>query len=428
MGLKILHDGVITEYAGSKYDPNGYGRMRLKIRTGTGANDVVQYGLGTSVAHSSDARFRANVNGQTYYIGTSSSSSTSSEYVSSSTYYTYTYTSEYPRSSQLTREGTLTTATRTQPARYTYGASYYTGVNSGYTVRTSSHYQTRRAHLSTTVSSQYTAHWTGSYTQVRGYGGVSVTHSAQNRKASFANGSTWYSYTSVAADPAYYGTTALSRSVNGNVYDYAHFTATTTATYNGRTNAQGATIQATYNRSRVWRNQFAGLITTPITASRASNVYVSPPNNLGVDPWGGVVSPSSGNIAVGAGGYVNSYSERFATDGLSANVSFRSIIYQYYTNQQSSSTQRVGNAILTSNALPISGVPSNYTLSAGPSVISSYNSYTYTDNWCTRSYESVYSTSYWTVTSTLTSSNYVSSSVGTTLTSQATTYTEHNFV
>ena len=425
MGLKILHGGQIIDFSDAKYNPNGYGSMRLNIRTGGG---VRQYGLATSASQASDRRVRLNVSGSTYYIGTSSELSRSSEYTTETTYYSYTYTSGEPKSSVLTRQGTTTTATKTQPARYSYRASYYTGVTSGYTLGTSSSYSTRSLLLSSTQSYKYTAYWSGYCTISKDqyFGEVSLTRQATNSRNSFANGATRYSTTRSFA-----GISSSSYSTS-NAYLITSvrqlITTVSTGSYNARTNAAGATKLATYNvTSSYWQERHSS-ITNPITASRASNIYATPPSYYAAQAWQGPYGQAVGTYTVAAANYKSSYTYGYQTGGHQANYSFWSRINYYYSYLHASTTGRHGNATLSSTATPIGGVPANYTISAGPAVISSQQSYTYTDPSCTKTYQSNYSTSYWTVTHTLTSNLPTQSSYVSGRTTRASYYTEHNFV
>lgn len=424
MGLKILHNGQITDFSDNKYNPNGFGALRLNVRTGDGSTGVKKYGLATSAAHTSDKRMRFNVGGSTYYIGTSSASSRQSNYTSYSTYNTYTYTSTYPQSYAISRTGTRTTATRTQPAQYTYRASYYTGVQSGYTVSTTSYYYTEAMYLSSTRSSGYTAYYNYTHTVRRST--VSVTLRATNSKHTLITyGKTSYSFTST---PGWVSSVNSGTCAATSATSYGSTDETTyTITHRAYTNTKSSIATVTINRSAVGtRTHYAAY--AAVTASRASNYYVSPPNYITYQGWQGPYGGASGTMAVAAGNYRTSSSESRTTGAHAANVSFGSTVRYYITGLYQSGTTRVGDATLTSTNTPIGGVPSNYTLSAGPFVINSINSYTYTDNSCTNTYSSYYSTSYWTVTSTLTSNTPVSSSVESTAMTRASYYTEHNFV
>lgn len=424
MGLKILHNGQIADFSDSKYDPNGFGTLRLNIRTGAGSTGVKKYGLATSAAHTSDNRVRLNVNGSTYYIGTSTASSRQSNYTSYSTYNTYTYTDTYQRSNAISRTGTRTTATRTQPARYTYRASYYTGVQSGYTVSTAYTINNVTALLSGTRSSGYTAYYNGTLTIRRS--SVSVTWRVLNSKHTLTvNGKTSRSFTSTPGwvSTVVVGTYATTGATSyGSTEVAAGAVASTAVAY---TNTKSSTLIVDISRSRVGtRTHYHAY--AAVTASRASYYYATPPNYIALA--GAVQGTGGTTAATNAAGYKTASATNSTYEGYVANQSARFVYRTYSTALYQSGTTRVGNATLTSTNTPIGGVPSGYTLSAGPSVINSINSYTYTDNSCTNTYSSYYSTSYWTVTSTLTSNTPVSSSVGSTATTRASYYTEHNFV
>lgn len=151
MGLRVRHNGVITDISGSDYEPGNLGVKRLKIRTGTG---IKEYGLTTDPNATSYCGLNFRISGQRYYIGKrltstvtgnatrqgnatrSASSTRSSQYSTGSYQYTYTYTSSRTQSSvsSITTEyiyeerGTQTrgqvsvTITRTSQ-RSTYGWS-----------------------------------------------------------------------------------------------------------------------------------------------------------------------------------------------------------------------------------------------------------------------------------------------------------------
>lgn len=438
MGLKILYNGQVTDFSDSKYDPQDYGSMRLNIRVG---GEIKKYGLATSASQSSDKKVKFNINGGVYYIGTSSALSRQSDYTSYQTYYTYTHTSGEPKSSVLTREGTTTTATKTQPARYSYRASYYTGHTYGYTVKTQSQYYTRSAVLSSYRTVNYTAYWSGYSENWRGWrygtevkGRVSRTYMALQPMYSFTNVNlSSYSTVTEPTDPGAPLITANSTARLEGYHNSSLITVTTTVKTNimyASFSGVGKTTIGPVNVFRIGAYYTVGeyTITTPITATSASTIYVNPPNYYAIQNWNGPHGVASGDIAVAANQYANNTVTNTQTGGLAINLSFWSRQNEYYTWQSGSASGPSGNSTLSSTATPISGVPAGWTISRGPEVTTSQQSYTYTDAGCTKTYQSNYSTSYWTVTHTLTSNQPTQSSVGSTKLTRVSHYTEHNFV
>lgn len=457
MGLKVRYNGGVLDLSDAKYNPNGYGTKRLKIRTGPGSNDVKEYGLATSASYASDKWLKFNVNGQQHYIATSKSSTRQSNNTSYSSYYTYTYTQSYPRSSVLTRQGTQTTYTYTEPARYTYRATYYTGKVSYYTVSTINNGATvRTVLLSGTRSSNYNATRTASRasTYTAYYSGYSSIGWQGNMcKVTYKLPGSWkfnnsqFGYANTHTRTSALVQTVASTTSNAYNNQQPDWNASWTDSFVGggtytssnpsskRVTTTGLVISRTFTGFKTGNYK----ITTPVTATRssqynseyaatrASTYYATPPNYVAMgNQLIGVAA--GGTYTVNAANYVNSTSQGTYSEGFVNNVSYRSVSYSYRTSRYNSATAATGNATLTSTNTPIGGVPSNYTLYAGPSVINSYASYTYTNQYCTRTYASNYSTSYWTEYSTYTSNNWLYSSLGSTVYTTSSAYTEHNFV
>lgn len=111
MGLKVLHNGTITEYGVN--NPGNLGTARLNIRAN---GSVHKFGLTSDVTASQYCKLAFRLNNKTVRLGTSGQASRQSDYVSSDYYYTY---STYQ--TQTSSEYRTTVQTRDQ-----VGSTYYT--------------------------------------------------------------------------------------------------------------------------------------------------------------------------------------------------------------------------------------------------------------------------------------------------------------
>lgn len=152
----IYHNGSNTQaYAGSQYHPAG-GTARLKIRTGTGADGVLEYGFTTDATASAYGSLKFRVQEQDAWIGKTDSethsysyqSLTKTEHASQSYTASYvvstakTYSTKSTVLSTATYTKTVTTAAHTRSSQYTKSSN-----TSAKTVTTTAY----------TRSSQYTA-------------------------------------------------------------------------------------------------------------------------------------------------------------------------------------------------------------------------------------------------------------------------------
>lgn len=122
MGLKVRHNGIITDLSGSEYDPGDLGTKRLKIRHSGG---ITSYGLATDPTATSYCGLKFVISGVTHYIGRKTSASQSQSYTTqgSSTREGHaTRSSTYYTQSEVT--GTETYQSRTTNTYYDYT---YTG-------------------------------------------------------------------------------------------------------------------------------------------------------------------------------------------------------------------------------------------------------------------------------------------------------------
>ena len=126
MGLKIRHNGVISDLSGSDYEPGGLGTKRLKIRTGAG---VKEYGLTTDPNATSYCGLNFKINGQKYCIGRrfSTSGSTQSTSQGSST----------RQGNASVQANSTSQAWATRSSRYNTYSYAYTYTYVGYTTMSS---------------------------------------------------------------------------------------------------------------------------------------------------------------------------------------------------------------------------------------------------------------------------------------------------
>lgn len=124
MGLKVRHNGIITDLSGSEYDPGNLGTKRLKIRHSGG---IMSYGLATDPTATSYCGLKFVISGVTHYIGRKTSASGSQSYTTqgSSTREGHaTRSSTYYTQSDVT--GTETYQSRTTNTYYDYTYTGYT--------------------------------------------------------------------------------------------------------------------------------------------------------------------------------------------------------------------------------------------------------------------------------------------------------------
>lgn len=124
MGLKVRHNGIITDLSGSEYDPGNLGTKRLKIRHSGG---ITSYGLATDPTATSYCGLKFVISGVTHYIGRKTSASGSQSYTTqgSSTREGHaTRSSTYYTQSDVT--GTETYQSRTTNTYYNYTYTGYT--------------------------------------------------------------------------------------------------------------------------------------------------------------------------------------------------------------------------------------------------------------------------------------------------------------
>ncbi len=147
MGLRIRHNGIITDISGAEYDPGTLGTMRMKIRTGSG---VKEYGLTTDPTATRYCGLNFRINGNKYHVGRKE---------------THQYTQALTSQGYSTRQGEASRVsdyTVSEPLyTYTYEAQTYAKVTPSKTVYqlsyvTANHATASRiAYLSTSSSSHY---------------------------------------------------------------------------------------------------------------------------------------------------------------------------------------------------------------------------------------------------------------------------------
>lgn len=120
MGLKVRHNGIITDLSGNEYDPSGLGTKRLKIRAG---GSVKEFGLTTDPNASSYCGLNVKVGGSKYYIGRKSTSLETS---------TYTETNQSTRQGNATRSSSYVVNTNSTGLEYA-GTESRVGYNYSYT-------------------------------------------------------------------------------------------------------------------------------------------------------------------------------------------------------------------------------------------------------------------------------------------------------
>ena len=161
MGLKVRHNGVITDLSGNEYDPSGLGTKRLKIRAG---GSVKEFGLTTDPHASSYCGLNVKVGGSKYYIGRKSTSLETS---------TYTETNQSTRHGNATRSSSYEVNTNSTGLEYA-GTESRVGYNYSYTYSGSS------------KGTIYTLFMSGSNTGSTYLSGNVGTHTVQ-----YYSGSSW---------------------------------------------------------------------------------------------------------------------------------------------------------------------------------------------------------------------------------------------
>jgi len=126
MGLKVRHNGIITDLSGNEYDPSGLGTKRLKIRAG---GSVKEFGLTTDPNALSYCGLNVKVGGSKYYIGRKSTSLETS---------TYTETNQSTRQGNATRSSSYQVNTNSTGLEYA-GTETRVGYNYSYTYSGSSY-------------------------------------------------------------------------------------------------------------------------------------------------------------------------------------------------------------------------------------------------------------------------------------------------
>lgn len=213
-GLVIRAPAGIQSFTGSQYVSPANGTRRLCVRTGTGINDIVKYGLTSDTSASSYCCMRLRMDGQTAMIGRSetfTSSSSSHWTVASSsrqtgTYATYTYSGSY------TYSGTTYSTSKVGPYSTSYSTNWTSSSKTVYGVPLSYY-------------SEY-----GSYSSSSIIGNSKYVYSTEKymtRKGDYDN--PFYAYTT-------YGTTShtsSSRTTSGSYSYPANYTSTASNRYTG---------------------------------------------------------------------------------------------------------------------------------------------------------------------------------------------------
>lgn len=264
MGLKVRHNGIITDLSGNEYDPSGLGTKRLKIRAG---GSVKEFGLTTDPNALSYCGLNVKVAGSKYYIGRKSTSLETS---------TYTETNQSTRQGNATRSSSYEANTNSTGLEYA-GTEYRTGYRysytyTGYTRATQYSFSyTGDNIVSNTIKNYYTQSWL-----VNWYNGSSWTRTHTERwwtrNRASTNGVTSGGW--VTADGSWGPAVALT----------SNFTLSTTYVNNQRSTGATQSEKGSFNgnyTSAAWayvsstRSSRAYIITS-YTSSWGSALYMQP--------------------------------------------------------------------------------------------------------------------------------------------------------
>ena len=213
-GLVIRAPAGIQSFTGSQYVSPANGTRRLCVRTGTGINDIVKYGLTSDTSASSYCCMRLRMDGQMAMIGRSetfTSSSSSNWTVASSSRQTGTY------------------ATYTYSGSYTYsGTTYSTSKVGPYSTSYSTNWTSSSKTVHGVPLSYYSEYGSTSSSSIIGNSKyVYSTEKYMTRKGDYDN--PFYAYTT-------YGTTShtsSSRTTSGSYSYPANYTSTASNRYTG---------------------------------------------------------------------------------------------------------------------------------------------------------------------------------------------------
>lgn len=216
-GLVIRAPAGIQSFTGSQYVSPANGTRRLCVRTGTGINDIVKYGLTSDTSASSYCCMRLRMDGQMAMIGRSetfTSSSSSNWTVASSsrqtgTYATYTYSGSY------TYSGTTYSTSKVGPYSTSYSTLWQScGTTTAGAQAIQTYYHPAGSTSSFKSGNPQYVYWTSKST---------------GKPPGASNYSEIYRYTT-------YGTTVYtssSRTTSGSFSYPAHYTSTASNRYTG---------------------------------------------------------------------------------------------------------------------------------------------------------------------------------------------------
>lgn len=211
-------NGKNMTYSGSRYVNPSHGTRKLCIRTGTGSNDIIRYGLTSNSSASQYCGIRMRVDGKVAYIGCAGSFTTVGTHVQSSV---TSYRSEPGVTETWITSGTVW---RTSTENVSVGSGTYTSITSsslksGYMLTTRgceityAKNTTLDGHATTIVA--YTSSYQTEHrmTTIASHCEVTVTLTTTYYSTVTKNGlifTTWVASTSYARETYYYSTYTAS--------------------------------------------------------------------------------------------------------------------------------------------------------------------------------------------------------------------------
>lgn len=288
--------GGNAAYSGTQYANPSAGTRRVCIRTGTGVNDVIKYGLTTNSSASAYCGMRMRVEGGVAYIGrseTRSTTSVSSRVITTSMSVTSNTTVQTTKSSTVSKTTTIRTITSSQSTKSTTisttnQSGYYTTLTrvssrsgsmitqshtiSRSTQTTSSTYCKSASQVSGYVSSYVSTSLNTHNTSLTYAAGMSSSKSTTTYNGSgtrFENGFTSYKYsfytkTSQVSGGAYrnqYITSGFASSITFGEYKMTTSVVATIWSKVYTTSSVSATANSTHTSS------YSGTVSTNATSS-----------------------------------------------------------------------------------------------------------------------------------------------------------------
>ena len=274
--------GGNAAYSGTQYANPSAGTRRVCIRTGTGVNDVIKYGLTTNSSASAYCGMRMRVEGGVAYIGrseTRSTTSVSSRVITTSMSVTSNTTVQTTKSSTVSKTTTIRTITSSQSTKSTTisttnQSGYYTTLTrvssrsgsmitqshtiSRSTQTTSSTYCKSASQVSGYVSSYVSTSLNTHNTSLTYAAGMSSSKSTTTYKYSF------YTKTSQVSGGAYrtqYITSGFASSITFGEYKMTTSVVATIWSKVYTTSSVSATANSTHTSS------YSGTVSTNATSS-----------------------------------------------------------------------------------------------------------------------------------------------------------------